>query len=478
MRTHKLELYKITALSLILGTLAVTPANSQPITPANDGTKTTVTQQDQQFNIEGGTRSGANLFHSFDKFNVNSDQTANFQTTSDISNILGRIKGGASYINGLIQVLGGNSNLFLMNPAGIMFGSNARLNIPAAFSVTTATGIGFDNNNFWFKAMGTNEYANLLGAPSGYRFNVSKPGYIVNEGDLTLKSGENLTLLGGIVVNTGKLSSPGGNITIAAVEGGSLLRISQPGHLLSLEVGSSADLSNLAAELTGQVEGQEATSMRVDDNGNVVLIDSNTIINETSGTATISGNIDVSTTATSLEGKGGIGAGGQVNVLGDRIALIDTNINADGLNGGGTVVIGRNFTENTMVPNSQHTVINEKSKISANATTNGDGGKVVIWSDGITNFLGNINAKGGTSSGDGGFVEVGGKEQLTFDGTVDVSAAVGTQGTILLDPENVTVGEENSEDETETEGENSEVSETENTDASTTEVADNSEVPR
>ena len=167
MKTHKLELYKITALSLILGTLAATPANSQPITPANDGAKTTVTQQDQQFNIEGGTRSGANLFHSFDKFNVDSDQTANFQTTSDISNILGRIKGGASYIDGLIQVLGGNSNLFLMNPAGIMFGSNARLNIPAAFSVTTATGIGFDqNNNFWFKAMGNNDYAKLLGNPS------------------------------------------------------------------------------------------------------------------------------------------------------------------------------------------------------------------------------------------------------------------------------------------------------------------------
>ena len=87
MKTHKLELHKITALSLILGTLAVTPANSQPITPANDGTKTTVTQQDQQFNIEGGTRSGKNLFHSFDKFNVDSDQTANFHTTSDIRNI-------------------------------------------------------------------------------------------------------------------------------------------------------------------------------------------------------------------------------------------------------------------------------------------------------------------------------------------------------------------------------------------------------
>ncbi|MDE5098707.1 MAG: hypothetical protein O4861_10340, partial [Trichodesmium sp. St16_bin4-tuft] len=68
-------------MSLILGTLATTPANSQPITPAKDGTNTTVTPQGQQFNIKGGTRSGANLFHSFDKFNVHSGQTANFVTT-------------------------------------------------------------------------------------------------------------------------------------------------------------------------------------------------------------------------------------------------------------------------------------------------------------------------------------------------------------------------------------------------------------
>ncbi|NES05121.1 MAG: filamentous hemagglutinin N-terminal domain-containing protein, partial [Okeania sp. SIO2F4] len=241
MKPTVLESYRISALTIILGTLAVAPpANSQPITPANDGTNTIVAPQGNQFNIQGGTRSGANLFHSFDQFNLPTNQTANFLTIPDTQNILGRVTGGnASYINGLIQVIGSNSNLFLMNPAGIMFGPNASLNIPASFSVTTATGIGFDNNNFWFKAMGTNDYSNLVGNPSGYRFNVSTPGAILNEGNLSLNPGENLTLLGGTVINTGQLSTPGGNITIAAVEGGSTLRISQPGHLLSLEVNST-----------------------------------------------------------------------------------------------------------------------------------------------------------------------------------------------------------------------------------------------
>nr|WP_293120301.1 CHAT domain-containing protein [Okeania sp. SIO1I7] len=289
----------------LLAVLTATPVKSQPITPANDGTGTIVTPQGDQFNIEGGTHNGANLFHSFDQFNVNSGQTANFLTTPDTQNILGRVTGGnASIINGLIQVTGGNSNLFLMNPAGIMFGPNASLNIPASFSVTTATGIGFDNNNFWFQTMGTNEYSNLVGNPSGYRFDVSNPGAIVNEGNLN--SGENLTLLGGTVINTGELSTTNGNITIAAVEGGSVLRISQPEHLLSLEVETlhatslqnGEDISNLSTlslpELLTGGEETNATSIVVNNNGELELTD-NTIIADTPGNVFVSGNIDLST---------------------------------------------------------------------------------------------------------------------------------------------------------------------------------------
>nr|WP_293107382.1 hypothetical protein [Okeania sp. SIO2F4] len=88
-----------------------------------------------------------------------------------------------------------------------MLGPNASLNIPALFSITSPTGIGFNENNFWFNAMGTNDYSNLVGNLSGYRFDVSKPGAIVNEGNLN--SGENLTLLGGTIINTRELSTTG-----------------------------------------------------------------------------------------------------------------------------------------------------------------------------------------------------------------------------------------------------------------------------
>jgi len=127
-------------------TFSIEPAQGQPITPATDGTDTLVTPDGNRYDIHGGKLSGdgANLFHSFDKFGLDAGQIANFLSNPDIRNILGRVTGGdASLINGLIQVSGGNSNLFLMNPAGIVFGSNASLNVPASFTATTATGIGF-----------------------------------------------------------------------------------------------------------------------------------------------------------------------------------------------------------------------------------------------------------------------------------------------------------------------------------------------
>ncbi|MEB3343763.1 CHAT domain-containing protein [Okeania sp.] len=480
MKLLKLHLYPLMALTSLLGTVAI-PAHSQSITPATDGTGTTVNQNGNQFNIEGGSPSndGANLFHSFGEFNVKSNQTANFLTTPDIQNILGRVTGGnASTINGLIQVIGGNSNLFLMNPAGIMFGPNASLNVPASFSVTTATGIGFDNNNFWFQTLGTNNYSNLVGNPSGYRFDVSNPGAIVNQGNLTLNPGNNLTLTGGTVVNTGELSTAGGNITIAAVNGGDVLRISQPGHVLSLDIspaavnllGESITLLSLPQLLTGSPlskggqGGYSASSVMVDAEGNLVLTDTTVQQWDHLAPVVISGNIDVSHIPPFQRGepvppfqrgepvppfqrgvRGDITQkGGQINILGSQIAIIDANINANGLNGGGNILIGGDFQGNGIVPNSLQTFVNNNSFISANAINNGNGGRVIIWSDNTTNFSGNISAKGGEFFGNGGFVEVSGKERLIFDGNVNVSAALGEGGTILFDPKNIIIGAETS----------------------------------
>ncbi|MBD2457623.1 CHAT domain-containing protein [Nostoc sp. FACHB-87] len=276
--------------------LIPTAAIAQNITPANDGTGTTVNTQGNNINIGGGSLSSdkANLFHSFSKFGLDANQTANFLSQPSIQNILGRVTGGdASIINGIIRVTGGNSNLYLINPAGIIFGQNASLNVPASFTATTATRLGFGNNN-WLNAVGTNNYSQLIGTPNSFAFDSSVASAIFNQGNLAVPTGNNLSLFGGTVVSTGSLSAPGGNVTIASVPGSSLLKVSLAGNPLSLEIqplnspNNNLPSNDLAALLTGG-GGGNATNLVVD-NGEVKLTGSgltvsngDVVVNQASG---------------------------------------------------------------------------------------------------------------------------------------------------------------------------------------------------
>ncbi|NJL09253.1 MAG: filamentous hemagglutinin N-terminal domain-containing protein [Calothrix sp. SM1_7_51] len=262
----------------LLSVLSVNyPVQAESIIPANDGTGTVVNQNNNQINITGGTvsRDGANLFHSFSRFGLTENQIANFLSQPDIQNILARVNGGdISVINGLLQVSGGNANLFLINPSGIIFGSNASLNVPADFTATTANGIGFGNNNF-FSATGNNSnnnYAALIGAPNSFALTMNQVGAIVNAGNLGVEQGQNLTLLGGMVVSTGQISAPGGQINVMSVPGENLVRLSQTGNLLSLDILPSSlnAVGNLPQMLTGG-NINNATGLTRNSNGELEL---------------------------------------------------------------------------------------------------------------------------------------------------------------------------------------------------------------
>ncbi|WP_427160122.1 CHAT domain-containing protein [Aliinostoc sp. HNIBRCY26] len=414
--------------------LLPTIAKAQIIS-APDGTGTVIKTNDNSINITGGSLSSdrANLFHSFSEFNVNTNQTANFISQPSIQNILGRVTGGnSSLIDGLIRVTGGNSNLYLMNPAGIIFGRNASLNVPASFTGTTANKITFDNS-LSFDSYSVNNYADLVGNPSNFVFDVSQPGSIINAGSLAVPPGQNLFLLGGNVVNTGTLTAPGGKVAIAAVPGSSLVRISQPGHLLSLEIDSKAitpsgiNPLSLPELLTGK--GQDLDiGTKVDNSGSVKLTNSEVNLPSKDAVAIASGVIDVS---------GNIG--GTVNVVGSKVGIINSNINASGTNIGGKVLIGGDYQGQGTLPNALHTFIDNKSTINVDSLLNGDGGRVIVWADKITRFDGNISARGGRNYGDGGFVEVSGKDKLTFSGNVDLTAFKGKLGTLILDPSDINI---------------------------------------
>ncbi|MEW6491497.1 MAG: filamentous hemagglutinin N-terminal domain-containing protein, partial [Cyanobacteriota bacterium] len=435
----KTTLFKIQRLVGFLTFLSLLPlpVQAQSITSAPDGTGTIINPNGNQIDITGGTLSGdnANLFHSFSQFGLSADQIANFVSNPNIRNILGRVTGGdASLINGLVQVTGGNSNLYLVNPAGIIFGNNAQLNVPASFTATTATGMGFGAGN-WFNATGPNNYAALTGDPNQFAFNVSQPGSIINAGNLAVNQGQNLTLVGGNVINTGTLTTPDGTITMEAVPGSSLVRISQPGHLLSLEINPS-DTSNSAGisplslpELITGSGVNQTTGVAVNEVGQAVLTSSGEVVPSGGGIAIASGTLNTS-------GQ----TGGQVNVLGNNVKLIGANINASGTNGGGTVLIGGGYQGQGTVPNAQFTSVDSNTTINADAKNNGMGGQVIAWADNTTRFYGNISARGGAEGGNGGLVETSGKMGLDVTGAkVDARAINGLAGTWLLDPRDIIV---------------------------------------
>jgi filamentous hemagglutinin family protein len=251
------------ALALLL--LICPSASAQLITPAIDGTQTQVNSQGDRFDIRGGTRTGNNLFHSFERFNLNANQTANFLSNPTIQTILGRIVGGdLSKIDGLIQVTGGPSNLFLINPAGIIFGSSAQLNVPASFTATTANAVQL-NGQTWFDAIGTNDYASLVGSPSQLAFLTRDPGWIINAGNLGVPNGSSISLIGGIVINAGTLTAPDGMITIAALFGNTAVQIRETGSVLTLEVPLTRTRALSIPKLLTGGELESATGVQLED---------------------------------------------------------------------------------------------------------------------------------------------------------------------------------------------------------------------
>lgn len=346
------------------------------------GSSTIVLPQGQQIQVRGGVAAGTNLFHRFDRFNLDANQTATFFANPAIQNIFGRVVSGeASRINGLIQV-NGNANLVLMNPAGILFGATARLDVSGSFTATTANRIGIGSGVF--DAIGANNDAALIGTPSYFELGAS--GGIFNAGNLT--AGQTVSLFGGTVLNTGTVN--GQTVSIAAVPENRAIRVTPEGSLLSLEIPNSSNIAarTLPELLTGG-ELQSATQATIRD-GIPTLT--------RAGTAIVSGNL----------------SGSNVQIVGDRIGLIDATLRGESIRVGGDRQGMGDF------PRSQFLFGNSGTQI--------EGRNVILWSDQATRFHGSITANNG-------FVETSGKQVL------DVSqariSAVG--GTWLLDPSDITI---------------------------------------
>ncbi|MBE9115107.1 filamentous hemagglutinin N-terminal domain-containing protein [Lusitaniella coriacea LEGE 07157] len=274
---------------------------------APDGTlrnNSAVNQVGSQWNITKGETVGNNLFHSFSIFNVGTGETAFFNNVTTLQNIIARVTGGtSSTIDGIIRANGG-ANLFLINPSGIIFGSNAQLNMGGSFFASTAESVVFSDSSS-FSA--TNPQAPPLLAvnvPMGLQMS-SNPGNIaVNAQNLQVFSGRTIGFIGGnLQLTNAKVQASQGRIELGSVSANSFVRLTpnNANIVVSYEGLSNfrdIQLSNATVDASGlgggiiQVQGRNV----VIGNGSQVL--SRTLGSQAGGDITLRGSELVSITGT------------------------------------------------------------------------------------------------------------------------------------------------------------------------------------
>jgi filamentous hemagglutinin family protein len=235
-----------------------------------------------------GTVRGNNLYHSFERFNV-PESGVTFGVGNSrvdglsIRNIINRVSGDSpSAIFGKIQSNRDfpNANFFLINPNGIVFGPNASLDLGKSFYATTAPNIGFSGGEIFSSDPRNSTFPNT--EPINLQFAVDRPAAIINQGNLSVKSGENISLIAGSVVSTGNLNAPNGSIDLGAIAGNNTVVLRSPGLVTGFTIGSGTlgrqwtgnitELPQLASLLTGNSNVSEARQVVLNPNGSLQLV--------------------------------------------------------------------------------------------------------------------------------------------------------------------------------------------------------------
>lgn len=339
-------------------------------------------------------------------FNVGQNASVTFNQPNAQAVTLNRIADqNPSQIYGQINA---NGQVFLSNPSGIYFSPTAQANVGAL----TATTHGVGDNDFMA--------GNLAFARNG------ATGAVVNEGRLNAALGGYIALLAPEVRNAGVIVAQAGTVALAA------------GEVITLNFNGNSGLAGITttpSAIASLIDNRQAVQAP---DGQIIL--SAVALNKLqAGVIRNSGSLD----ASSISHKGGV-----VTLEGDDITLSSTStINATGATGGGTVLVGGDWQGSGNLRQATKVTMAAGATIDASATQQGDGGKVVLWSDvhsadSVTRVAGSIRTVGGAQSGYGGQIETSG-HYLQVAPTVSIAAGTGdpsgTRGQWLLDPTDVTI---------------------------------------
>jgi filamentous hemagglutinin family protein len=220
---------------------------------------------DFRIRAEWGQQRGGNLFHSFRRFGVPTGTSATFlppDVPGDaIANVLARVTGGsASSIDGLLRSAIPGAHVFLLNPAGILFGPNARLDVGGSFHASTADSLRLADGA-QFHASLARPSTLAMAPPAAFGFLAAPPAAISMESGavLSVPDGQALSLIGGDVrLRSGSVLAPGGRVNLASAAAAGEVVIRRPGGAPALDASTFSRLGPVTLNGTMVVASSDA----------------------------------------------------------------------------------------------------------------------------------------------------------------------------------------------------------------------------
>ncbi|MDX8408915.1 MAG: filamentous hemagglutinin N-terminal domain-containing protein, partial [Mariprofundales bacterium] len=418
-----------------------------------------------------GKTAGNNLFHSFTSFDVNSGESATFTGAATILNIIARITGGSfSTINGLIDSKTSmpSANFFLLNPAGVIFGSNASLNIGGAFHTSTADYLRMADQSQFFSTPQTGEVLSTA-APTAFGFlNAPTQGIVTSGSALTVGSGQTLSFSGAqVLVQAGStLTAPSGTIDLVGVGSAGEFNIAAAAP----DISSIATLSKVEISGASSLNASSASAGNVYIRSGQFVIDNASITNQTTA-AGGSGTVDIVSSSLLVQngsflnlensGTGGgaslnitssgaisfdnsdifqstfnSGGAGNITISGDTLSFangadIFANSSASGLGGNVTLTAVTDLTFDSI----SSVLLQSQST----ATGAGSAGNLSITSPFITFKNGSFISSTSFGSGNGGSLAMNTIHLIDFDGSSITLQAQGSgaASSLTMNAENI-----------------------------------------
>ncbi|MBA4342329.1 MAG: hypothetical protein C0423_09275 [Methylibium sp.] len=353
------------------------------------------------------------LILNWNSFNIGAGGSVRFEQPHSSAVVLNRVLGhGASQIDGQLSA---NGQLWLINPNGLVIGKGAQVQVGGFVGAT----LSVKDEDF------------LAGRA---RFDgAGQAGALRNQGQI---KADLVALLAPSLENSGSVQ--GAQMALVAADkvaldfsGDGLLQVQVERAALDAQLSHSGRIEGQHVLLSAQgASALRASVLNMDgvveakglsQQGGRIVLDGGDF-----GNVNLRGALD----ASSAQAQGG-----RIDVQGQQIQLQGAQLDASGAAGGGRIHVGGGWQgKDASLRNAQTVKVDAASTARADARDQGQGGEVVFWSDGRTEFAGSISVRGGAEGGDGGRAEVSGKQELAYRGRTDARAVKGRTGDLLLDP--------------------------------------------